>query len=191
MIYFAVDHTWYDSVGIKLLPKSHEARGIALLLPINFIVCFNNNNNNNNRIMYDLSWLLIFLSRVRRFGNDFYEWWSHEWKSMPNRLPSDKKNHDIHGKPYIILFLHDILCTDWAHRPAKKSSIAHFTIFAKDSLFLLVIGTSPQCNLWRHANTTYRHCDVIFLDCSSTGKLAQRWSWLVINNREDRYLIIP
>ena len=42
------------------------------------------------------AWVTVnndFLSRVRRFGNDFHEWRSHEWKSLPNRLTSDKKDH--------------------------------------------------------------------------------------------------
>ena len=41
------------------------------------------------------AWVAVnndFLSRVGRFGNDFHEWRSHEWKSLPNRLTSDKKN---------------------------------------------------------------------------------------------------
>ena len=40
------------------------------------------------------AWVTVnndFLSRVRRFDNDFHEWRSHEWKSLPNRLTSDKK----------------------------------------------------------------------------------------------------
>ena len=46
---------------------------------------------------YDIknnAWVTVnndFLSRVRRFGNDFHEWRSHEWKSLPIRITSDKK----------------------------------------------------------------------------------------------------
>ena len=53
------------------------------------------------------AWVTVnndFLSRVGRFGNDFHEWRSHEWKSLPNRLTSDKKIV-IHGNECIILFL--------------------------------------------------------------------------------------
>ena len=32
------------------------------------------------------------LSWVRRFGNDFREWWSQEWKSLPYLFMSDKKS---------------------------------------------------------------------------------------------------
>ena len=53
---------------------------------------------NDNRWYTDIknnAWVTVnndFLSRVRRFGNDFHEWRSHEWKSLPNRLTSDKKD---------------------------------------------------------------------------------------------------
>ena len=52
-------------------------------------------DNNNNDDIKNNAWVTVnndFLSRVRRFGNDFHEWRSHEWKSLPNRLTSDKKD---------------------------------------------------------------------------------------------------
>ena len=45
-------------------------------------------------------------------------------------------------------------------------------------------------DLWRHANVRHWHCDVIFVDCSCTRKLAQRRSSLVNNNREYWFLTI-
>ena len=39
------------------------------------------------------AWVTVnndFLSRERRFGEDFHEWRSHEWKSLPSRLTSEK-----------------------------------------------------------------------------------------------------
>ena len=67
--------------------------------------------------------------------------------------------------------------------PLKQSSTGYFAIFAKDGIFLLGIVTSPQFNLWHHANAIYWHCDVIFVDCSCTRKLAKR-RLLVNNNRK-------
>ena len=59
--------------------------------------------------MHELPWITIFLSRVRRFGNDFHKWRSHEWKSLPNRLTSDKKSlFTVTNVSFY--FLHAILC---------------------------------------------------------------------------------
>ena len=47
----------------------------------------------DHRDIKNNAWVTVnndFLSRVRRFGNDFPEWRSHEWKYLPNRLTSDK-----------------------------------------------------------------------------------------------------
>ena len=41
--------------------------------------------------------------------------------------------------------------------------------------------------LWRHANARYWYCDVIFVDCYCTRKLAQRRSSLVKNSLEYRH----
>ena len=78
-----------------------------------------------------------FLSRVRRFGHDFHDWRSHEWKSLrrrfghdfhewrshelkslPNSLRSDKKIV-IHGNECIILFLTRYFMS-WTHKSAKN-----------------------------------------------------------------------
>ena len=53
----------------------------------------------------------------RWFGNDFHEWWSHEWKSLPNRFKSDK-NIIIHGNECIILLL-TCYFMSWMHNSAK------------------------------------------------------------------------
>ena len=92
---------------------------------------------NKKRIMHELPGITIFGSRVRRFANNFYEWRSHEWKSLANRLTSDPKIA-IHGNECIILFLIRYLMW-W-----KQSSIADFAIVAKDSLFWFSIVTWPQ-----------------------------------------------
>ena len=55
-----------------------------------------------------------FLSRVRRFGNDFHEWRSHEWKSLPNRLTSC-----CQGPPFLTEHC-DVTTIDlWRHANAK------------------------------------------------------------------------
>ena len=43
-------------------------------------------------IIYRLPWKPTFLSRVKRFGKDFYGWRSHERKSFPIRLTSNQKS---------------------------------------------------------------------------------------------------
>ena len=43
------------------------------------------------RIMYGLAWITIYLSQVRQFGNDIYNWWNDSWKSLLYKLMSDKK----------------------------------------------------------------------------------------------------
>ena len=64
--------------------------------------------------------------------------------------------------------------------PLKRSLIAHFAIFVKDSLFWLGIPTSPQINLWCHMNAKYWRCDMILVDCSCMHRLTQRRSSLRI-----------
>ena len=77
----------------------------------------------------------------------------------------------------------------WRDISAKKQvSIANFAIAAKDRFFWTSIVTSAQFDLWRHVKVGYWHCDVIYADFSCTRKLAQRWSSLVNNNREYRFL---
>ena len=101
--------------------------------------------------MDELPWITIFLSRVRRFGNDFHEWRSHEWKSLPNRLTSDKKSL-FTVTNVLFYFLHAILCHEHTN---PLSSSAHFAIVAKGGLFLPSIVTSQQliCDVMRTRNT--------------------------------------
>ena len=138
--------------------------------------------------MHELPWITIFGSRVRRFANDFHEWQSHEWKSLANRITSDPKIV-IRGNECIILFLtryfmsleHTILLKTIIDRSFRKCR--------QGRSFLTSHCDVTRVDVWRHANAGYQHCDVIFVDCSSTRKLAQRRSSLVNNNREYRFLI--
>ena len=95
-----------------------------------------------------------FLSRVRRFGNDFHKWWSHEWKSLPNRLMSDKKII-IHGSECIILFLTRYFMS-WTHKSAKKYHRALISpLFSRGGLFWSNIVMSPQliCDVMKTRKT--------------------------------------
>ena len=138
--------------------------------------------------MHELPWITIFGSRVRRFANNFHEWRSHEWKSLANRITSDPKIV-IHGNECIILFLTRYLMS-WTHLSAKIIIQRWFRHCRQGQSFLIQYCDVSTVYPWRHANVGHWHCDVIFVDCSRTRKLAQRRSSLVNNSREYRYLII-
>ena len=120
-------------------------------------------------------WITIFGSRGRRFANDCHEWRSHKWKSLSNHITSDPKIV-IRINDCIIVFVTRYFIF-WIHKSAKKGRS-----------FLNKYCDVTTGDLWRHANVGYWHCDVIFVDCSCTRKLAQRWSSLVDNSREYRFL---
>ena len=129
--------------------------------------------------MHESPWITIFGSRVRRFANNFHEWRSHEWKLLAKRITSDPKIV-IHGNECIIIFLTRYI--------SYVLEIADFAIVARDDLFYFSNCDVTTVVLWPIANAGYWHCDVIFVDCSCTRKLAQRRSSLVNNNREYRFL---
>ena len=131
-------------------------------------------------------WITIFGSHVRRFANNFHEWRSHEWKLLANRITSDPKSL-FTVTNVLFYFLHAIWCPEHTI-PLKQLSIAEFAIVAKDVFFLIQYCDVTTVDLWRHANVGHWHCDVIFVDCSCTRKLAQRRSSPVNNSREYRYL---
>ena len=89
------------------------------------------------------SWITIFWSRVRWFGNDFQEWRSHEWKSLANHLTSDQ-NIIIHGNECIILFLAHYFMS-WAHSFAKSIVDRSFRHCRQGRFFSALA-------LWRHHN---------------------------------------
>ena len=133
------------------------------------------------------AWVTVnndFWSRVGWFANDFHEWRSE--KSLANHLPSDQKIV-IHSNECIILFLTRCF-TSWTYRPATNnhrsliSPLSLRTVFSDNHCDVITV------DLWRRANARHWHCDVIFVDCSCTRKLAQRRSLLVNNNREYRFL---
>ena len=138
-----------------------------------------------NKYIKNNAWVPLnndFLSRVRRFGNDF----RHEWKSLPNRLKSDKKSL-FTVRNVLFYFLHAILCHD--HTNPLRTIIEHsFRHCCQGQPFLTEHCDVTTIDLWRHANAKYWYCDVIFLCCHCTRKLAQRRSSQVNNSREYRYL---
>ena len=128
-----------------------------------------------------------FLSRVRRFGNDF----RHEWKSLPNLLTSDKKTL-FKVTNVLFYFLHVIFCHEHTNplRTVIKRSFRHC---CQGRPFLTEHCDVTTNDLWCHANVKNWYmknwyCDVIFVYYHCTRKLAQRWSSLVNYSREYRYL---
>ena len=135
------------------------------------------------------AWVTVnndFLSRVRRFGDDFHEWRSHELKSLPNRLTSDKKSL-FTVTNVLFYFLHAILCHE--HTNSLRTIIERsFSHCCHRRPFLTEHCDVTTIDLWCHANVKYWYCDVILVYCHCTRKLAQRRSSLVNNSREYRYL---
>ena len=106
------------------------------------------------RIMHELPWITIFLSRVRRFGNDFHVWRSHEWKSSPNRLTSDK-NIVIRGYECIISFLARYFMS-WTHKSAKNYHRAFISPVLPRAAF-------SDRALWRHHKWSATSCERLIL----------------------------
>ena len=128
------------------------------------------------RIMYGLPWILLFLSRVRGFGNDFDEWQSHEWKSLPNCFKSDKQLvfTIIHA---LIYFLHAILYPDRAHKPAKTIIECSFHHFHQGQSFLTWhCDHSSTCDVTRMRGTG-------IVDWTYMCKMAQTHSNLPSNEQ--------
>ena len=115
-----------------------------------------------------------FLSRVRRFGNDFRECRSHECKSLPYSLTSDNKNRYSRQRIFhiifnTILYVMNTQIRSFCHRRHGRSS--------QNSDVTTV-------DLWHHASARYWYCDVVFVDCHCTRKLMQRRSSLVNSSHE-------
>ena len=133
------------------------------------------------------AWVTVnndFLSRVRWFGNDFHEWRSHEWKSLPNRRIAESPHSYTN---VLFYFLHAILCHEHIN-PLRTIIERLFRHCCQGWPFLTKHCDVTIIDLWRHANAKYWYCDVIFVFCHCTRKLAQRRSSLVNNSREYRYL---
>ena len=79
---------------------------------------------------------------MRRFHKDFHEWGSHKWKSLPNRVTSDKTRY-WREPIYHFKLMHTILCPEHANLLTTiiERSFRHWTVFSE-------------------------HCDVTIVDCS-------------------------
>ena len=98
------------------------------------------------------AWVTVnnyFLSRVRRFGNDFHEWRSHEWKSLPNRLTIDKISL-FTVTNVLFYFLHAILCHEHTN-PQRTIIERSFRRCCQGRPFLTA--------LWCHHNWSVTSCD--------------------------------
>ena len=152
---------------------------------------FTRSNEIYDSIGWDIknnAWVTVnndFLSRVRRFDNDFNEWRSQEWKSLPNRLTSDKKSL-FTVTNVLFYFLHAILCHEHTN-PLKIIIERSFRHCCQGWHFLTQHCDVTTIDLWRHTNARNWYCDVILVDCHCTRKFAQRRSSLVNNNREYQY----
>ena len=93
---------------------------------------------------------------------------SYKWKSLANHITSDQKIV-IHGNEYTILFLTHYSMS-WTQHSAKKLSIVHFAIVAKEDFSELTLWchhswsvTSRECKvlaLWRHIRRLFLHAQI-------------------------------
>ena len=125
------------------------------------------------RIMRGLPWITILVtgevicqrfsrvteSREKVFAES-HQWFSRVIGEFPAQMASNTENVSIwwrhreiviHGNECIILLLTHYLCTEHIN-PLKQSSIAHFTIVAKDGLFWLSTVTSYSSIVLARAN---------------------------------------
>ena len=137
--------------------------------------------------MHELPWITSFC---------------HEWGDSAMIFTSDEvtsENHcriasrvtkkiAIHGNECIILFLTRYFLS-LTHKSAKHYHRALISSMLPRAAF-------SDRALWRHHKWSvtswerkYWYCDVIFVYCHCTRKLAQRRSSLVNNSREYRYLV--
>ena len=122
-------------------------------------VTLENSNLNTYMFMQEIKnnvWITVnndFLSRVGRFGNDFHEWRSHEWKSLPNRLTCDKKSL-FTVTNVLFYFLHVILCHEHTN-PLRTIIERSFRHCCQGRPFLTEHCDVTTIDLWRHANAKY------------------------------------
>ena len=111
----------------------------------------------------------------------------HSWKSWPNHLTHDKKKSLFTVTNVLFYFLHAILCHEHTN-PLSTIIERSFRHCCQGRPFLTEHCDVTTIDLWRHVNAKYWYCDVIFVYCHCTRKLAQRRSSLVNNSLEYRYL---
>ena len=123
---------------------------------------------------------------VRRFDTDFT---SDEVTSENHcRIASRVTKKSLFTVTNVLFyFLHAILCHEHTN-PLRTIIEGSFRHSCQGRPFLTEHCDVTTIDLWRHANAKYWYCDVIFVNCHCTRKLAQRRSSLVNNSREYRYL---
>ena len=133
------------------------------------------------------AWVTVnsdFLSRVRRFGNDFHE---SRVKIIADSPHEWQKKSLFTVTNVLFYFLHAISCHERTN-PLRTITERSFRHCCQGWPFLTEHCDVTTIDLWRHANAKYWYCDVIFVYCHCTRNLAQRRSSLVNNSREYRYL---
>ena len=120
------------------------------------------------RIMHELLWITIFWSRVRWFADDFYGWWSHEWKS-------GKPHHQwqkivIHSNKCIILFFtwHFMSRTHNSNKnnqPSLISPLSPRTVFSDLVLWphqgwSMMSCTPEVLTFWGHISWFFLHVPI-------------------------------
>ena len=112
-------------------------------------------------------------SRVKIIGKSTHEWPPKSLFTVTNVL---------------FYFLHAVLCPEDTI-PLKRIIDNWFRHCRWGRSFLTYYCDVTTVDLWRHANLSYWHYYVIFVDCSCTRKLAQKRFSLVNNSREYRFLV--
>ena len=126
-------------------------------------------------------------------NNDF----SHEWGDSSMNFTSNEVTREEPWKitsrvtkkslftvsNVLFYFLHAVLCSERTI-PLKTIIDRSFCNWHQEQSFLTLHCGVTTVDLWCHAN---KHCDVIFVDCSCTCKLAHMRSSLVNINHEYQF----
>ena len=121
--------------------------------------------------MHEVTWILIFGSRVRRVANNFHEGWSNEWNH-------GKSYHEwpkiiINGNECIILFLIRYLIY-WTQNSAKSNYPSLISPFCAECGLFWWHNSWSLTSRERRVQALWRHICRLFC----TRKLAQRRSSL-------------
>ena len=126
-------------------------------------------------------------------------------KSMPVQCRTVTRTMDHTVNTYASLAMNGLkqlfnylLCANYtslvkisAHKPHDNNHWSLISLLlprtAITSLVLWRHHTITYVDLWRHTNGWHWHCDIIFVDCTCTRKLAQSWYLLMNINQEYWY----
>ena len=115
-----------------------------------------------NKIMYSLLWIMIFLSLVKQFTNDFHSWLRRLWKSLAKFLTCDQKNLFFtvsHALLFIFQQMSVSICRDhFVYAPCQWGKTLHCNIvfhwlsaYTKWSLQMLIKISSAWWAPWKIA----------------------------------------